>query len=62
VPEPSSLRIKIARVADIHEYRITDSDDIKGDLIQKALQDGIYDDLLARIPAASSLRWRILSQ
>lgn len=38
-------------VVDLDEYRIIDSDEIKDDLIRKALQDGIYADRLSEILA-----------
>ncbi|EME22631.1 zeta toxin family protein [Rhodococcus triatomae] len=36
-------------VPDLNDYRILDPDIIKDDLIEQALHDGLYDDLLARI-------------
>ncbi|PQM45002.1 hypothetical protein C1Y40_04841 [Mycobacterium talmoniae] len=40
-----------ARVADLDDYRIVDADVIKDDLIEQALDDGIYDQLLAEVLA-----------
>ncbi|BBX30560.1 zeta toxin family protein [Mycolicibacterium alvei] len=40
-----------ARVANLADYRIIDADAIKDDLIEQALEDGIYDELLTEVLA-----------
>lgn len=56
-------------VPDLDEYRVIDSDEVKDELIRKALQDGVYDDLLAEVLAdgirshrESSRHWYTTSQ
>ncbi|MGV0644035.1 zeta toxin family protein [Mycolicibacterium sp. XJ2546] len=50
-PGAGKSSILRALLADLDEYRVIDADDLKDDLIEQALNDGIYDGLLAEILA-----------
>ncbi len=56
-PGAGKTRVLHAQVYELDDYRILDADIVKDYLIEQALEDGIYDDLLA-IRSPTDIRWR----